>query len=71
MPASSLIQCVPAVDLVNWIQSLNDGEISKGTTPGTVDITVTAPEVTSTIDEHTSEVTHRSAKLPIGDFRGM
>ena len=21
MPASSLIQCVPAVDLVNWIQS--------------------------------------------------
>ena len=21
MPASSLIQCVPAIDLVNWIQS--------------------------------------------------
>ena len=40
--------------------------MNKGTAPGTVDTTVTAPEVLSTIDEHTSEFTHRCAKLPIG-----
>ena len=40
--------------------------MNKGTAPGTVGTTVTAPEVTSTIDEHTSEVTHRCTKLPIG-----
>ena len=46
--------------------SLNDGEIFKGTAPDTVGTTVTAPEVTSTLNEHTSEVTHLCAKLPIG-----
>ena len=46
---------------------MNDGEISKGTAPGTVGTTVSTPEVTSNIDEHTSKNTHRCAKLPIGE----
>ena len=37
--------------------------MNMGTAPGTVGTLVTAPEVTSTIDEHTSEV---SGQLPIG-----
>ena len=42
------------------------GHCSNGTAPGTVGTTVTVPEVTRIIDEHTSEVTHPCAKLPIG-----
>ena len=37
--------------------------MNKATAPDTFGTTVTAPEVTSTIDEHTSEVT---GQLPIG-----
>ena len=39
------------------------GHCSKGTAAGTVGTTVTAPEETSTINEHTSKVTDQ---LPIG-----
>ena len=42
------------------------GHCFNGTAQGTVGTTVTAPDVRSNIDEHTSEVTHWCAKLPIG-----
>ena len=47
------------------LQKLQVLSMDKGTAPGTFGTTVTAPEVTSTIDEYTSEFTHRCAKLPI------
>ena len=45
------------------VLSMNKGTAPKGTAPGTVGTIVTAPEVTSTNDEHASEVT---SQLPIG-----
>ena len=46
--------------------SNEQGHCSNVTAPGTVGTTVTAPEVTSTIDDSSSEVNYRCAKFPIG-----